>query len=45
MTIEAAEILQDCDVIAGYAVYVDLMRKIPAFADKEYIVTDRKSVV
>ena len=39
MTIEAAEILHDCDVIAGYAVYVDLMRKIPAFADKEYIVT------
>ena len=39
MTIEAREVLESCDVIAGYTVYVDLVRKLPGFSRKEYIVT------
>ena len=37
MTIQAAEILEGCDVIAGYTVYTELVRK--HYPDKEYIVT------
>lgn len=37
MTVEAVEILKECPVIAGYTVYVDLLKK--EFADKEWIVT------
>lgn len=37
MTMEALEVLKECEVIAGYTVYVDLIRQ--QFAGKEYIVT------
>lgn len=37
MTVEAQQVLADCSVIAGYTVYVDLIR--PHFPDKAYIVT------
>jgi precorrin-3B C17-methyltransferase len=40
MTQEALETLEMCEVIAGYTVYVDLLRE--QFADKEYIVTGMK---
>jgi precorrin-3B C17-methyltransferase len=36
MTVEAIEVLKECDVIAGYSVYVDLIK--PHFTEKEYIV-------
>ena len=41
MTGEAVDILNMCEVIAGYTVYVDLVRKY--FKDKEYIVTPMKA--
>lgn len=37
MTVEAAGILEECAVIAGYQVYVGLIRE--KYPDKEYIVT------
>ena len=37
MTIRAMRTLEKCDVIAGYGVYVDLVR--PLLPDKEYLVT------
>ena len=37
MTIRAMRTLEQCDVIAGYGVYVDLVR--PLLPDKEYLVT------
>lgn len=37
MTIRAAQALQEAQVIAGYSVYVDLVK--PHFPDKEYLVT------
>ncbi len=37
MTVRAQKALSDADVIAGYEVYVDLVR--PHFPDKEYITT------
>lgn len=37
MTIQAAECLKACDVIAGYTVYVDLVREY--FPEKEFITT------
>lgn len=37
MTLEAERVLKSCDVIAGYSVYVDLIKEL--FSDKEYIVT------
>lgn len=40
MTLEAQQVLAECEVIAGYTVYADLMR--PHFADKEYLVTGMK---
>lgn len=41
MTGEAVNILNMCEVIAGYTVYVDLVREY--FKDKEYIVTPMKA--
>lgn len=37
MTIEARTVLEECQVIAGYTVYVDLLRE--EFKEKEWIVT------
>lgn len=37
MTMEAKNTLEQCEVIAGYTVYVDLLRE--HFPDKEYMVT------
>ncbi len=37
MTMEARDVLSACEVIAGYKVYVELLRQ--HFPDKEYIVT------
>lgn len=37
MTIKAAEILNKCEVIVGYTVYVDLLRE--HFPDKEFLAT------
>lgn len=37
MTIEAKEVLADCEVIAGYSLYVELIKDY--FKEKEYIVT------
>lgn len=40
MTLEAQQVLKECDVIAGYTVYADLIR--PHFPQKEYLVTGMK---
>ena len=40
MTIRAREALEDCQVIAGYTVYVDLIREL--FPDKEFLTTPMK---
>lgn len=37
MTIEARNVLQECDLIIGYTVYVELVK--PYFPDKEYLTT------
>ena len=37
MTMEAVLVLQECEVIAGYTVYVELVK--PFFPDKEYLTT------
>ena len=37
MTLEAHQILQQCDVIVGYQVYIELLK--PHFADKEFATT------
>lgn len=37
MTMEAYHVLEQCDVLAGYTVYVDLLREI--FPQKEYLET------
>ncbi len=37
MTLRAVKALEKCDVIAGYGVYVELVK--PLFSDKEYLVT------
>lgn len=37
MTVEAHQILQQCDVIVGYSVYVELLK--PHFSDKEFAST------
>ena len=34
MTIRAAQTIKSCDIIVGYKVYTDLVRKV--FPDKEY---------
>lgn len=43
MTIRAARVLESCDVIIGYTVYVDLVRE--HFADKEFLTTPMKQEV
>lgn len=40
MTRQAADVLQSCDVIAGYEVYVDLVKD--EYPDKEFITTPMK---
>lgn len=40
MTIKAANVLRECDVIIGYTVYVDLVKA--HFADKEFMTTPMK---
>lgn len=37
MTVEAAEILDQCEVIAGYSVYIDLIKE--KYGNKEFIVS------
>lgn len=43
MTRKALDILRDVDVIAGYGVYVELVK--PLFPDKEYLVTPMRKEV
>ena len=43
MTIEAAEVLRRSDVIAGYTVYVDLIKE--HFGDKEFLTTPMRQEV
>ena len=43
MTIKAANVLKNCDVIIGYTVYVDLVKA--HFADKEFMTTPMKKEV
>ena len=43
MTIRAAKVLEQCDVIIGYTVYVDLVRQ--HFADKKFLTTPMKQEI
>ena len=43
MTVKALRALESCDVIAGYGVYVDLVK--PLLPDKEYLVTPMRKEV
>lgn len=43
MTIQAARILESCDVIVGYTVYVDLVKE--HFSEKEFLTTPMKQEV
>ena len=43
MTIKAANVLRECDVIIGYTVYVDLVRE--HFPGKEFLTTPMKKEV
>ena len=43
MTVKAMRTLESCDVIAGYGVYVDLVK--PMLPDKEYLVTPMRKEV
>ena len=43
MTVRAMRALESCDVIAGYGVYVDLVK--PLLPDKEYLVTPMRKEV
>lgn len=43
MTVKAMRALESCDVIAGYGVYVDLVK--PLLPDKEYLVTPMRKEV
>ena len=43
MTIEAAKVLERCDVIVGYTVYVDLVKE--HFAEKEFLTTPMKQEI
>ncbi|MDO5415569.1 MAG: precorrin-3B C(17)-methyltransferase [Lachnospiraceae bacterium] len=43
MTLEALEVLESCPVIAGYTVYVDLVKE--RFPDKRYLTTSMKQEV
>lgn len=37
MTLQARQVLEECDVVVGYTVYVDLLKRI--LPDKEYLAT------
>lgn len=43
MTMKAANILKNCDVIVGYTVYIDLVKE--HFADKEFLTTPMRKEV
>ena len=43
MTIQAANVLKECDTIVGYTVYVDLVRE--HFAEKEFLTTPMRREV
>lgn len=43
MTLEAQQVLQSCDTIVGYTVYVDLLRA--SLPDKEYLTTPMRQEV
>ena len=43
MTVEAMEAMRSVDVIAGYGVYVDLVK--PLFPEKEYLTTPMRREV
>lgn len=43
MTVKAFKVLQECEVIAGYGVYVDLVK--PLLGEKEYLVTPMRREV
>lgn len=43
MTIKAAKVLQSCDVIVGYTVYVDLVKEY--FSDKQFLTTPMRKEV
>ena len=43
ITPKAMEALENCDVIAGYTVYIDLIR--PYFPEKEFLTTPMKQEV
>lgn len=43
MTLEAQQVLQSCDTIVGYTVYVDLLRE--SLPDKEYLTTPMRQEV
>ena len=43
MTIQAAEVLKNCDVIVGYTVYIDLVKE--HFPGKEFLTTPMKKEV
>lgn len=43
MTLEAQTVLKQCEVIAGYSVYVDILKE--NFPDKQYIVTGMKKEI
>ena len=43
MTVRAMRVLENCDVIAGYTVYVNLVKTL--FPDKEYLVTPMRREV
>lgn len=43
MTFEARQVLEQCEVIVGYTVYVDLLKEI--FPDKEYLDTPMRQEV
>jgi precorrin-3B C17-methyltransferase len=43
MTIRGAKVLEECDVIVGYTVYIDLVKE--HFGDKEFLTTPMKKEV
>ena len=43
MTIKAANVLKECDVIVGYTVYIDLVKE--HFPDKEFLSTPMRKEV
>jgi len=43
MTIQAARVLESCDVIVGYTVYVDLVKE--HFSEKEFLMTPMKQEI